>query len=151
MRKSCATCGAEIPEGAAICDNCAMPVSEAASRAPPRKASAQVPPTLHEESVSEHRLHLGQVEPSPLGSQARGGVAGDGSRRQWALPWVLVAGLVAVVAFVGVGAYLRGGAAMATLPNVVGMSQDEAEEALSSGGFDVKAETRESSEGGEGR
>jgi hypothetical protein len=122
MRKSCATCGAEIPEGATICDNCGMPVSEAASRAPPRKAPAQAPPTLHEESGSEHRLQLGQVEPSPSGSQARGGVAGDGSRRRGALPWVLVAGLVAVVAFVGVGAYLRGGAEIATLPDVVGMS-----------------------------
>jgi hypothetical protein len=152
MRRSCATCGAEIPEGAASCDNRGMPVSEAASRAPPRKASAQPPPTLHEESASVHRPpQLGQVEPSPSGSQARGGMAGDGSRRRGALPWVLVAGLVAVVAFVGVVAYLRGGAAMATLPEVVGMSQDEAEEALSSGGFDVKAETRESSEGGEGK
>jgi len=61
-----------------------------------------------------------------------------------------VAGLVAV-ALVGVGAYLRGGAAMVTLPDVVGMSQDEAEVALSSEGFDVKAETRESSEDGEGK
>jgi hypothetical protein len=152
MRRSCATCGAEIPEGAAICDNRGMPVSEAASRAPPRKASAQPPPTLHEESASVHRPQLGQVEPSHSGSQARGGMAGDGSRRRGALPWVLVAGLVAVVALVGVGAYLlRGGAAMATLPDVVGMSQDEAEEVLSSEGFDVKAETRESSEDGEGK
>jgi hypothetical protein len=86
MRKSCAPCGAEIPEGAAICDNCGMPVSEAASRAPPRKAPAQAPPTLHEESASEHRLQLGQVEPSPSESQARGGVAGDGSRRRGGCP-----------------------------------------------------------------
>ncbi len=101
-------------------------------------------------SAPEHRPQPGQVEPSPSESQARGGVAGDGSRRRGALPWVLVAGLV-VVALVGVGVYLLGGAAMATLPDVVGMSQDEAEETLRSEGFDVKTETRESSEDGEGR
>lgn len=108
------------------------------------------PPT---ERAPEHRPpEPGQVEPSPSESQARGGVAGDGSRRRrGALLWVLVAGLVAVVAFVGVGTYLRGDATMATLPDVVGMSQAEAEEALSSEGFDVKAETRESSEEDEGK
>jgi hypothetical protein len=107
---------------------------------------------LPTESVPEPRPQPGQVEPSPSESQPRGGVAGDGPRRRGALPWVLVAGLVAMVVLVGVGAYLlRGGAAMATLPDVVGMSQDEAEEVLSSEGFDVKAETRESSEDGEGK
>jgi hypothetical protein len=108
---------------------------------------AEGPPT---ESAPEHRPQPGQVEPSPSESQARGGVARDGPRRWGALPWILVAGLVAV-ALVGVGVYLRGGAAMTTLPDVVGMSQDEAEEALNSEGFDVKVETRESSEDGEGK
>ena len=107
---------------------------------------------LPTESAPEPRPQPGQVEPSPSESQPRGGVAGDGPRRRGALPWVLVTGLVAMVVLVGVGAYLlRGGAAMATLPDVVGMSQDEAEEILSSEGFDVKAETRESSEDGEGK
>lgn len=46
MSKSCANCGAKILEGAAVCDNCGMPVSEAASPAPTRKASAQPPRTL---------------------------------------------------------------------------------------------------------
>jgi hypothetical protein len=110
---------------------------------------AEGPPT---ESAPEHRPQPGQVEPSPSESQVRGGVAGGSApRRRGALPWVLVAGLVAVT-LVGVAAYLlRDGAAMATLPDVVGMSQDEAEVALSSEGFDVKAETRESSENGEGK
>ena len=152
MSKSCANCGAEILEGAAVCDNCGMPVSEAASPAPTRKAPAQPPRTLPEESAPEHRLQLRQVETSLSESQARGGVAGDWSRRRGALPWILVAGLIVVVTLVGVGAYLQGGAtAVDTLPDVVGLSQDEAEEALIAEGFDVKAETRESSEDGEGK
>jgi hypothetical protein len=69
-------------------------------------------------SAPESRPEPGQVEPSSSDSQASGGVAGDGPRRRGALPWVLVAGLVAVVALVGVGAYLWGGAGMAVLPDV---------------------------------
>lgn len=156
MSKPCANCGAEIPQGAAICENCGMPVSEAASSAPPREAPAQPPRTLHEENTPERWLQLGQVEPSPSESQVHGGVAGDGPRRWEALPWVVLGGLAAgglaaVVAVVGVGAYLWDGVAGATLPDVVGMFQDEAEEALTAEGFDVKAETRESSEDDEGK
>lgn len=142
MSQSCANCGAELPKGAAICNNCRMPISEAVAPAPPRKAPAQPPRTLPEESAPGRRPYPGQVEPLPSESQARGGETGDGSRRRVTLPWVLVAGLVAVVALVGLGAYLRGGAAMAMLPEVVGMAQDEAEVALSSEGFDVKMETK---------
>ena len=151
MSKSCANCGAKIPQVVAICENCGMPVSEAASPEPSRKTPVEPPRTLPEENTSERRPQPWQVEPSPSESQVRDGGAGDGFQRRGTLPWILVAGLVAVVALVGVGAYLRGGAAMATLPDVVGMSQDEAEEALSSEGFDVKTETRESSEDDEGK
>ena len=70
----------------------------------------------HTESAPEHRPQLGQVEPSPSEGQPRGRVAGDGFRRRVALSWILVAGLVAVVALVGVGAYLRGGATARVVP-----------------------------------
>jgi hypothetical protein len=76
---------------------------------------AEGPPT---ESALERRPQPGQVEPSPSESQVRDGVVGDRSRRRGAPPWVLVAGLVAVVALVGLGAYLWGGAGMAVLPDV---------------------------------
>lgn len=151
MSKPCANCGAEIPQGAAIRKNCGMLVSEAASPAPPREAPYEPPRTLHEENTPEPWLQLGQVETSPSESQVHDGGTGDGFQRRGALPWILVTGLVAVVAFAGIGAYLRVGAAMATLTDVVGMSQDEAEETLSSEGFGVKTEIRESSEDDEGK
>lgn len=43
MSKHCANCGDGIPKGTSICDNCGMPVSEAAppQQAPPQQASPQ--------------------------------------------------------------------------------------------------------------
>ena len=43
MSKHCANCGDGIPQGTSICDNCGMPVSEAAppQQAPPQQASPQ--------------------------------------------------------------------------------------------------------------
>jgi hypothetical protein len=45
MSKPCANCGAEVPEGASICDNCGMPVSEEAptQEAPPPQTSTVSP------------------------------------------------------------------------------------------------------------
>jgi hypothetical protein len=65
------------------------------------------------------------------------------------------AGLLAVVALVGVGVYLQGGAEtqsdpqssgplLAALPDVVGMSQDDAQEALEAEGFQVEVQSQES-------
>src|SRR3954464_5535954 len=69
MSKSCANCSAEIPEGASICANCGMPVSEAA---PPQEASSQKAPAqpprispLAEESPPDRRSQLDQSERSP--------------------------------------------------------------------------------------
>jgi hypothetical protein len=90
----------------------------------------------------------------------RGVENGKGERRR-GLPWVPVAtGLVGLVALLGVGILLWvlapylwsdeddavPAAARVALPDVVGTSQDEAEENLRDAGFEVEAETHESSE-----
>jgi len=71
-------------------------------------------------------------------------------KRRGALPWVLAAGLVGVVALIAIVVYLWagnvGGAETAEVPNVVGKSRSDAEEILKSAGFEVETETRESSE-----
>jgi hypothetical protein len=71
-------------------------------------------------------------------------------KRRGALPWVLAAGLVGVVALIAIVVYLWagnvGGAGTAEVPNVVGKSRSEAEETLKSAGFEVKTEARESSD-----
>ncbi len=83
------------------------------------------------------------------------------------LPWVLAAsGLVGVAAIVGIGLlfwvlvpYLRGGEDVASsetsattvaLPDVVGMSREEAERSLRAEGLEVEAQTLESSREEEG-
>ena len=89
------------------------------------------------------------------------GVENGKDERQRGLPWVPVAtGLVGLFALVGIGIifwivapYLWSDeddavpeAATVALPDVVGMSQDEAEENLRDAGFEAEAETQESSE-----
>lgn len=49
MSISCANCGAEVPEGASICDNCGMPVSE---RELPKETSARETPSPSTPAVS---------------------------------------------------------------------------------------------------
>lgn len=74
MSISCANCGAEIPEGASVCDNCGTPVSvgeptrEAPTRetAPPKSPAVSPPPegTLSREASPRRREPLAQ-EPTP--------------------------------------------------------------------------------------
>ena len=104
------------------------------------------------ESTPEDHPWPEQAEPAPAESRARDGVAGGGILRRRALPWVLVVGLVAAVALAGVAMYLLGRpTATAALPEVVGRTQEEAEQILESGGFEVEAQTQESLEEDEGR
>jgi PASTA domain len=89
------------------------------------------------------------------------GVENGKDERQRGLPWVPVAiGLVGLVALVGIGIifwvlapYLWSddddavpAVATVALPDVVGMSQDEAEENLRDTGFEAETKTQESSE-----
>lgn len=95
MVKTCANCGAEVPEGARFCDNCGMLVSETASspqEAPPQEVPPQQPPpapptppspaeqpvfsdpassqqeTLHwEQPTSQHEEALPLPSPPPVG------------------------------------------------------------------------------------
>ena len=66
MSMSCANCDAEIPEGASICDNCGMPISEAPppQEAPPQKAPVQPPrtPPLAQESMPDRQRQFEESE-----------------------------------------------------------------------------------------
>jgi hypothetical protein len=117
------------------------------------------PPGYQEEVVPEPTTDSSPARtPSPPHLR---GVENEKDERQRGLPWVPVAtGLVGLVALVGVGLiswmlapYLWSdeddvvpAAATVALPDVVGMSQDEAEENLRDAGFEAEAETQESSE-----
>ena len=128
MSKSCTNCDAAIPAGAAFCDNCGMPVSEAASsQAPPRKDTDQLPRALPDESTPDQGSQLEQSERlasspvtlpsnatgSDVGEQRRGvrrramraaGLVGTAARRvpRWAIG--AFAGLAGMVAFQRQGA-----------------------------------------------
>ena len=109
-------------------------------------------------------VHEPTIDSSPartLSSPHPRGVENEKDERQRGLPWVPVAtGLVGLVALVGIGIifwvlapYLWSeeddavpAAATVALPDVVGISQDEAEENLRDAGFEAEAGMQESSE-----
>src|SRR5215216_6284524 len=120
MSKSCTNCDAEITEGVGICDNCGMPVAEAAlpQEAPPQEAPAQPPqtPLLAEESTPDHRWQLEQSEqrlPTSQSTLPGSALAQDQNReeqRRRVPRWVIrTAGFVGTVAaaLVGTTAFWR--------------------------------------------
>jgi PASTA domain/Short C-terminal domain len=111
-------------------------------------------PPNYDKVVSKHANNSSPAQASY--SSRSGGTENGEHRRRKVSPWVLtalgLAGLVLVgivLIFWALVPYLQGEdevASETTLPDVVGMSQQEAEETLQSAGFEVKAETQESPE-----
>ena len=70
--------------------------------------------------------------------------------RRRARPWILVVGLVGIVALIAIAVYLVvsniGGPEMARVPDVVGKPRNEAYKVLKSDGFNVEVKMRQSSE-----
>src|SRR3712207_5842091 len=121
MSKYCLNCGDGLPQGAGICENCGMPVSELIPprRAPWPQAPAQSPPPLPtpaEESVSPFR-HPQQDQPlvssqATLPSGAPDEEQNGTEQRQGVSRWVTrTAGFVgtAAAALVGMLVFWRRG------------------------------------------
>lgn len=144
MNRSCANCGAEVPDGASSCDNCGMPVSEE----PPREApvSRAAPPPRPSSSPPPLFTPLAEVQqPAPVSPPPR---RGKRSRRGVV---IAVGGLLVAVLGVGVAVWLLapqlwGGGGTLEVPDVVGRAQEEAEDVLRSEGFEVEVQTREGPE-----
>lgn len=144
MSRTCANCAAEIPEGAEVCANCGMPLSEPAApeleTVPSKPESALVREApLREEAPSRPAPEPPPAVPPP-------GRSGGGVPR-----WAIVAGMVVVLALIGVGAVWAlspGTEPAVAVPDVVGMDRAQAEEVLSSEGLQVQVETVEGAEEG---
>ena len=132
----------------------------------------QPPPTPHVESTPDRQSQLKQGEGLPSSQTTPSDSSSTRDRnerkqRRGVLSWITVAtGLVGVGVVIWllvpyVAPYVQGEiegppseevpSSATELPNVVGKSRNEAEEILNSNGFDVKADTQESSEEDEGK
>ena len=119
MSKYCANCGDRTPQGAGVCDNCGMPVSETAlpQQAPAQQATVQSPPPLPPAEESTPLWQPEQDEPLATSQVTLPGSARDEDRngaeqRRGAPRWVTrAAGFVgtAVAALAGMMVFWRRG------------------------------------------
>lgn len=163
MSEPCANCGAEVPEGAGFCENCGTSVSgEPRPREKPRlEQPPDRPETGRDEAVSQkvptRRVPAASPPPPPPAFPAaqRPPVSGPPvSRRNRRSLLPILGGLLVLLVGVGIAAWMLlapSGPVTVAIPDVVGKPQEEAEEVLGSGGFEVRSLTRESAEEEAGR